>query len=160
MKQTLIGFLSTALWLAAGPLCAQTSGEGTKEESLLALQEQSGDTVTKQSRETMQEHIAVFRVLLNRSLEKTYGFPPQAPGPHHGMAGGFSRAGGVREEWGVGAALVGGGEGAAGRAASLFPSGGASKASPWAARGSSTFKGRRRRRTPRGPRPPPPRARR
>lgn len=108
MKQTLIGFLSTALWLAAGPLGAQTSREGPKEEPLLALQEQSRDTVTKQSRETMQEHIAVFRVLLHRSLEKTYGFPLQVPSPHHGMTGGFSGGGGFGG--------IGGGGGFAGAA--------------------------------------------
>ncbi|MBI1915999.1 MAG: tetratricopeptide repeat protein [Planctomycetes bacterium] len=109
MKQTLIGFLSTALWLAAGPLWAQTSG---KEDPLSALQDQSRDSVTKQSREMMQEHIAVFRVLLHRSLEKTYGFPLQVPGHHHGMGGGggFAGMGG-----GGGFAGAGGGGGKGGR---------------------------------------------
>src|SRR5207253_9653494 len=57
----------------------------SKDEELPVQREESRDTVAKQSREMMQEHIAVFRVLLNRSLEKTYGFPLQVPGHQHGL---------------------------------------------------------------------------
>src|SRR5438093_332351 len=111
MKQTLTGLLSVALaWLGTAPLPAQTRGKD--EGRLPALEEEFRDTVAKQSREMMQEHIAVFRVLLTRSLEKTYGFPLQMPGHHHGMGGGggFAGLGG-----GGGFGGIGGGSGRGGR---------------------------------------------
>src|SRR5438067_6660623 len=105
MKQTSIRILTAALWLTAAPLAAQTSG---KDEALSVLQDQGRDSVAKPARETMQEHIAVFRVLLNRSLEKTYGFPFQVPGHSHGMGGGGG-FGGMGGGGGGGFAGMGGG---------------------------------------------------
>src|SRR4051812_19045818 len=99
MKQTSIGLLTAAFWLAAGPLSAQTR----------APQEEFRDLLAKQRRETMQEHIAVFRVLLSRSLEKTYGFPFQVPGHPHGMGGGGFAGGGGGIGGGSGGFAGGGG---------------------------------------------------
>src|SRR3954452_8789072 len=115
MNQTLIGILTAALWLTAAPLPAQTV---RLNEGIPILQDEPRETAAKPSRETMQEHIAVFRVLLNRGLEKTYGFPIQVPSPHHGFGGGGGfggmMGGGGLAGMGGGGGLAGGGGGGRG----------------------------------------------
>jgi len=86
MKRIRIALIVMGICLGAGPLRAQSS---EKSERLPALEEEFRQTVTKQSQEMMQEHIAVFRVLLNRAVEKTYGFPMQVPGHGHGRGDAF-----------------------------------------------------------------------
>jgi len=84
MKRIRILLVMALASIVAGPVAAQTTGIGEERSVREDPFRGSGD---REARETMAEHIAVFRVLLTRAVEKTYGFPIHAPAVHgHGGA--------------------------------------------------------------------------
>src|SRR6266540_4817441 len=83
MKRIRILLVMVIAGFGAGPVAAQSSG---KNEERAVLQDPFRASVEKEAREQMHEHIAVFRVLLNRAVESAYGFPFQVPAHGHGGA--------------------------------------------------------------------------
>src|SRR5205823_601160 len=51
------------------------------------LEKDFQETDTSEARQTVHEDMAVFRILLNRSIERAIGFPLRIPGHHVGQGG-------------------------------------------------------------------------